>query len=53
MLAPEVKEIQRRFKGDRIKQQEAQRQLYAERGINPVSGCLPALLQMFLLIPMY
>jgi YidC/Oxa1 family membrane protein insertase len=53
MLAPEVKEIQRRFKGDRVKQQEAQRQLYAERGVNPVSGCLPAILQLFLLIPMY
>jgi YidC/Oxa1 family membrane protein insertase len=53
MLQPEVKEIQRRFKGDRLKQQEAQRQLYAERGINPASGCLPALLQLLLLIPMY
>ena len=53
LLAPEVKEIQRRFKGDRLKQQEAQRQLYAERGINPASGCLPAILQIFLLIPMY
>jgi YidC/Oxa1 family membrane protein insertase len=53
MLAPEVKEIQRRFKGDRLKQQEAQRQLYAERGINPASGCLPAILQILLLIPMY
>ena len=53
MLAPEVKEIQRRFKGDRLKQQEAQRQLYSERGINPAAGCLPAILQIFLLIPMY
>ncbi|MEO5940096.1 MAG: YidC/Oxa1 family membrane protein insertase [Candidatus Limnocylindrales bacterium] len=53
MLAPEVKEIQRRFKGDRLKQQEAQRQLYGERGINPAAGCLPAVLQIFLLIPMY
>jgi len=53
MLAPEIKEIQRRFKGDRMKQQEAQRQLYAERGINPAAGCLPALLQLLLLIPMY
>ncbi len=53
LLAPEVKEIQRRFKGDRLKQQEAQRQLYAERGINPAAGCLPAILQLFLLIPMY
>ncbi len=38
MLQPEVTEIQRRFKGERLKQQEAQRQLYAERGINPASG---------------
>ena len=53
MLQPELKEIQRRFKGDRLKQQEAQRQLYAERGINPAAGCLPAILQIFLLIPMY
>ena len=53
MLAPEIKEIQKRYKGDRLKAQEAQRQLYAERGINPLAGCLPALLQVFLLIPMY
>lgn len=53
LLAPELKEIQKRYKGDRLKAQEAQRQLYAERGINPLSGCLPALLQIFLLIPMY
>ncbi len=53
LLAPELKEIQKRYKGDRLKAQEAQRQLYAERGINPLSGCLPAILQIFLLIPMY
>jgi YidC/Oxa1 family membrane protein insertase len=53
MLAPELKELQKRYKGDRLKAQEAQRQFYAERGINPLSGCLPALLQIFLLIPMY
>ena len=53
LLAPEVREIQKRYKGDRLKAQEAQRQLYAERGINPLAGCLPALLQIFLLIPMY
>jgi YidC/Oxa1 family membrane protein insertase len=53
LLAPELKEIQKRYKGDRLKAQEAQRQLYAERGINPLAGCLPALLQILLLIPMY
>ena len=44
MLAPEVKEIQRRYKGDRVKIQSAQQELYRERGINPLSGCLPAIL---------
>ena len=53
MLAPEVKEIQRRYKGDRAKIQQAQQELYRERGINPLSGCLPTLLTVFLLIPMY
>jgi YidC/Oxa1 family membrane protein insertase len=53
LLAPEVRAVQKRFKGDRVKQQEAMRQLYAERGINQFSGCLPTLLSLLLLIPMY
>jgi YidC/Oxa1 family membrane protein insertase len=53
MLAPEVKEVQRRYKGDRLKIQQATAELYKERGINQLGGCLPILLQTFLLIPMY
>jgi YidC/Oxa1 family membrane protein insertase len=53
MLAPEIKEINRRYKGDRLKINEATRELYAERGVNPLSGCLPVITQFFLLIPMY
>lgn len=53
LLQPELREIQKRFRGDRVKISEAQRQLYAERGVNPLAGCLPAILQLFLLIPMY
>jgi YidC/Oxa1 family membrane protein insertase len=53
LLAPEVRAIQKRFKGDRVKLTEAQRQLYAERGISQFSGCLPSLLSILLLIPMY
>lgn len=53
MLAPEIKEIQRKFKGDRAKQQAATQEFYKQRGINPAGGCLPTLLQMVLLIPMY
>ena len=53
MLQPEMREIQKRFKGDRMKQQQAQQELYKERGINPLSGCLPLLLQLPLLFIMY
>ena len=30
-----------------------QMKLYRDRGVNPASGCLPALLQLVLLLPMY
>ena len=53
MLQPELKEIQRRYKGDPIKAQRAQQELYKERGVNPLAGCLPLLLQLLLLISMY
>jgi len=53
MLQPEMREIQKRFKGDRLKVQQAQQELYRERGINPLSGCLPLLLQLPLLFIMY
>ena len=53
LLAPEIKEVQRRYKGDRAKVSEATMALYKERGVNPAAGCLPALLPMIFLIPMY
>ncbi|MFL5777347.1 MAG: YidC/Oxa1 family membrane protein insertase, partial [Chloroflexota bacterium] len=53
LLQPEVKEIQRRYKGDAMKARVAQQELFKERGVNPASGCLPVLLQMPLLIVMY
>ena len=51
-VAPEVKEIQRRFKNDRVKQQQATMALYKERGISQ-AGCLVALLPLLLILPMY
>jgi YidC/Oxa1 family membrane protein insertase len=53
LLQPEIKDIQRKYKGDRIKANAAVQEFYKQRGINPASGCLPALLTMGLLIPMY
>jgi YidC/Oxa1 family membrane protein insertase len=53
LLQPEVKEIQRRFKGDAVKARLAQQELFKERGISPLAGCLPLILQMPLLFIMY
>ena len=53
LLAPEIAEIQRRYKGDRVKIQQAQMELYKSRGVSPFGGCLPTLLQFVVLIPMY
>jgi len=53
LLQPEVKELQRKYKGDRVKQQAAVQEFYRQRGINPAGGCLPTILSMGLLIPMY
>jgi YidC/Oxa1 family membrane protein insertase len=53
MLQPELSEIKKRHKGDRVKSQQAQQELLRERGVNPVSGCLPLLLQLPLLFIIY
>ena len=53
LLQPEIKEIQRRYKGDSMKARVAQQELMKERGISPLAGCLPLLLQMPLLFIMY
>jgi YidC/Oxa1 family membrane protein insertase len=53
MLQPEIAEIKRRFKGDRMKAQVAQQELLRERGVSAVSGCLPLLLQLPLLFIIY
>jgi YidC/Oxa1 family membrane protein insertase len=53
LLQPEIKEIQRRYKGDAMKARVAQQELFKERGISPLAGCLPLILQMPLLFIMY
>jgi YidC/Oxa1 family membrane protein insertase len=53
MLQPEFAEIRKRFKGDGMKQRLAQQELMRERGVSPVSGCLPLVLQLPLLFIIY
>ena len=53
LLQPELRASAVRFKGNRAKISEEQMRIYRERGVNPAAGCLPAVLQLILLIPMY
>jgi YidC/Oxa1 family membrane protein insertase len=53
LIQPELKEVQKRYKGDQMKARLAQQELFKERGVNPLAGCLPLLLQLPLLFIMY
>lgn len=52
-IQPELKVLQKKFKGDREGMARAQMQLYKEKGVNPAAGCLPLLIQMPILFGMY
>jgi YidC/Oxa1 family membrane protein insertase len=45
-LAPKVKELQAKYKGDKERMNTEVMALYKEHGANPIMGCLPLLLQM-------
>ena len=44
-LQPKMKEIQKRYKGDRQKQSEEMMKLYREHKTNPLASCFPILAQ--------
>ncbi|MCW1841309.1 membrane protein insertase YidC [Prosthecomicrobium hirschii] len=52
-VQPEMKELQERFKDDKMKQQQALMELYRREKINPLSGCLPILLQIPVFFALY
>jgi YidC/Oxa1 family membrane protein insertase len=51
--APEMKEIQRKFKHDRQKMNEELMKFYKDNRINPASSCLPILLQIPIFISLF
>ena len=55
VLAPEIKEINDKYPGNEnaMKRQQETMALYSRAGANPMSGCLPLLLQMPILIAMF
>ena len=52
-LQPKIKELDRKYKTDPKKKQEAMMELYKQHGANPMSGCLPLLIQFPILIALF
>ncbi len=52
-LQPKIQELQKKYGKDREKLSQAQMKLYQEAGVNPLSGCLPLIVQMPLLFGLY
>ncbi len=52
-LQPKLKEIQNKYKDDKEKQAQALMEFYRKNKVNPLSGCLPLLVQMPILIALY
>jgi YidC/Oxa1 family membrane protein insertase len=53
VLKPELDEIKARVGEDMTKVQQEQMKLYQQVGVNPISGCVPVLLQMPLIFAMF
>ena len=53
VLKPEINEINEKYKDDAMKKQQAMMTLYRQTGVNPLSGCIPMLIQMPILFAMF
>lgn len=45
LIQPRIKELQKKYAGDREKQSQEMMKIYKETGTNPLASCLPILLQ--------
>lgn len=52
-VAPKLKALQQRYKGEPQRLQQEQMALYREAGVNPLAGCLPLLIQLPFLYSVY
>ncbi len=46
VLRPEIAELGEKFKKDQMKKQQETMKLYNKAGVNPMAGCIPALIQL-------
>lgn len=52
-LQPEMKRLQKKYKGDKERLNKEMMELYQREGVNPLGGCLPMLPQMPVLLGMF
>jgi YidC/Oxa1 family membrane protein insertase len=52
-VQPEMMAIRERFADDKMKQQQAMMELYKKEKINPISGCLPIIIQIPVFFALY
>ncbi len=52
-LKPKMEEIKEKYGDDKQQQQEKMMELYKENNVNPLAGCLPLILQMAIIIPLF
>ena len=52
-LQPQIQRLKEKYKNDSQKLSRAQMELFKEKGVNPMGGCLPLLLQMPILISFF
>ena len=52
-IQPEIKKLQAQYKDDKQKQNEALMEFYKENNVNPLSGCLPLIVQMPVLFALF
>ena len=52
-LQPKMKELQEKYKGNQEKLNKEMAVLYKESGVNPLSGCLPLIVQMPILMGIF
>jgi len=52
-IAPKIKEVQEKYKGDPARMNAAVMEMYKKHGANPLGGCLPLLLQIPVFFAIY
>lgn len=53
LLVPQMNELKERYADDKLKMNQAVMELYKKEGVNPMSGCLPILIQIPIFFALY